>query len=133
MRIMLDTNILISAAVLQSQHILKLVDALSEHHTIVLATYVIDELKTVTKRKFPTKYNLIETFLRELPFELVYTPETIEREKYPDIRDLKDLPILVTAIHEDVDVLLSGDGHFAPVDMTHPEILTPREFVTQYC
>jgi len=133
MRIMLDTNVLISAAVLASPHILKLVNVLSEHHTIVLSTYVIDELKVVTKRKFPAKYDLLEAFLSELPFELTYTPEKIDQAKYPDIRDLKDLPILASAINEDVDVLLSGDADFAPLDMARPEILTPREFVEKYC
>jgi len=64
---------------------------------------------------------------------LVYTPEKINPADYPDIRDIKDLPILVSAIKEDVDVLISGDADFAPLDMKHPEILTPREFVEKYC
>ena len=104
-----------------------------EHHTIVLSTYVIDELKRVTRKKFPGKYGLLENFLRELPFELVYTPERIEPEDYPGIGDPKDLPVLASAILEDVDILLSGDGHFAPVGLTGPEVLTPRDFITKYC
>lgn len=133
MRIMIDTNVLISAFVLSSRHLLQMIDNITEHHTIVLPTYVIDELKRVTKEKFPARYALLETFFRELPFELVYTPEKIDQAKYPDIRDVKDLPILVSAIIEDVDVLISGDGDFAPVDLKHPEILTPRAFVEKYC
>ena len=71
MRIILDTNILISAAVLSSRHILNMLDVVSEHHTIVLSTYVIDELKRVTTEKFPGKYDVLKNFLHELPFELV--------------------------------------------------------------
>jgi predicted nucleic acid-binding protein len=110
-----------------------MVDYISEHHTIVLPTYVIEELKRVTKRKFPEKYRLLEPFLHELPFELVYTPEKIDKSKYPDIRDVKDLPILVSAILEDVDVLISSDMDFAPLEIEHPMILTPKGFVEKYC
>jgi len=133
MRIMIDTNVLISAFVLSSSYMLKLIDDISENHVIVLPTYVLDELKRVTKTKFPTRYSLLESFLRELPFELVYTPEKINPADYPDIRDVKDLPVLVSAINEDVDILISGDADFAPLDMEHPEILTPKKFVEKYC
>ena len=132
MRVMLDTNILVSAAVLSSRYILPLLDELAERHTIVLSTYVVDELKRVTREKFPGKGAIVERFLRELPFELTYTPGKIDPSEYPDIRDTKDLPILVTAINEDVDVLLSGDDDFAPLDMERPETLTPRKFMEKY-
>ena len=133
MRIMIDTNVLISAFVLNSRYLTQMIDSITEHHNIALPTYVIDELKRVTKAKFPDQYSLLEPFFRELPFELVYTPEKIDQTKYPDIRDIKDLPILVSAIIEDVDVLISGDSDFAPLDMEHPEILTPKSFVDKYC
>jgi len=130
---MIDTNVLISAFVLNSKYLSEMIDNITEHHTIVLPTYVIDELKRVTREKFPQKYSLLEPFFRELPFELVYTPENIDQSKYPDIRDSKDLPILVSAIVEDVDILISGDSDFAPLDMERPEILTPSSYVKKYC
>ena len=133
MRIMIDTNVLISAFVLNSKYLSEMIDNITEHHTIVLPTYVIDELKRVTREKFPAKYSFLEPFFWELPFELVYTPEKIDQSKYPGIRDLKDLPILVSAIVEDVDVLISGDADFAPLDMERPEILTPSSYVKKYC
>jgi len=74
MRIMLDTNVLISAALLSSPHIVRLINEISERHTVVLSTYILDELKRVTRLKFPGKHDLLEIFLRELPFELAYTP-----------------------------------------------------------
>ena len=133
MRIMIDTNVFISAFILSSHHLIKMIDAIAERHTIVLSTYVIDELKKVTKKKFPNKINLLDSFLQELPFELVYTPDKIDKTKFPDIRDLKDLPILVTAILENVDVLISGDTDFTSIEINHPEILTPKMFVDKYC
>ena len=132
MRVMLDTNVLVSAAVLSSHHITTLLDELAEHHTIVLSTYVIDELKRVTREKFPGKSTIVERFLQELPFELTYTPDNIEQSGYPHIRDAKDLPILATAINEDVDVLLSGDDDFTALALERPEVLTPRRFIEKY-
>ena len=133
MRIILDTNVLIAAFVLNSKYLNEMIDNIMEHHTIVLPTYVIDELKRVTREKFPDRYNLLEPFFQELPFELVYTPEKIDKAQYPDIRDEKDLPILVSAIIEDVDVLISNDADFAPLVMERPEILTPKNYVEKYC
>jgi len=110
-----------------------MIDNKTEHHTIVLPTYIIDELKRVAKEKFSSKYYLLEMFFQELPFELVYTPESIDKTKYPDIRDVKDLPILVSAIIEDIDVLISNDADFAPLGLERPEILTPKAYVEKYC
>ena len=49
MRIVIDTNVLISAFVLSSPHLRKMVDDIAEHHSIIMPTYVVDELKRVTK------------------------------------------------------------------------------------
>jgi len=43
-----------------------MIDKIMEHHNIVLPTYVIDELKRVTREKFPQKYSLLEPFFRKL-------------------------------------------------------------------
>ena len=132
MRIMIDTNLLVSAFVLSSSYLQKLIDIISEYHTIILSTYGMDELKRVTREKFPDKYDFFESFLRELPYELVYTPEKIDKSKYPPIRDIKDLPILVSAIIEDVDILLTNDFDFTSLDIETPEILTPKNFLEKY-
>jgi putative PIN family toxin of toxin-antitoxin system len=132
MRVALDTNILFSAFVLSSHYLLQLIDALTERHTIVLSTYVIDELKRITKHKFPAQYDCLETFLYELPFELVYTPEKIDEAKYPHIRDPHDLPILASAILADADILLTGDNDFAVVEIKRPKVMRAREFLEKY-
>ena len=47
MRIMLDTNILVSAIFFPSVQTKNLVRELSENHRIILCDYVIDELKKI--------------------------------------------------------------------------------------
>jgi putative PIN family toxin of toxin-antitoxin system len=132
MRIMLDTNILISTFVFQSATMHKLIDLITDGHTIVLPSYAIEELKIVVKRKFPAKYMFLDEFLRELPFELAYTPDIINADNYPYIRDQKDLPILVSAINEDVDILITGDKDFSDIEIEKPEILTTSEFLERF-
>jgi len=132
MRIMLDTNVLVSAFVFRSKHISGLIDVLTEEHTIVLSSYVIGELKLVVAEKFSHKSGSLDRFLTNLPFEFVYTPDTLDAGKYPALRDSDDLPVLATAILEDVDVLLTGDKDFENLGLERPAILTPARFMQLY-
>ena len=132
MRIMIDTNVLISIIFFPSVQMNELKTKLCKKHTIVLCSHIVEELNRVTKRKFAHKLKDLDEFLRELPYELVYTPAFLEKDKFPAIRDIYDYPILATAILEDVDVLITGDKDFASVDIDHPDIVTPAEFLSKY-
>ena len=132
MRIMIDTNILISIIFFPSVRMNEVKTKLSKDHRIVICSYVIDELKTVTSRKFPHKLKVLDEFFTQLPFELVYTPEFYQMEGMPDIRDDKDKPILASAIIENVDILITGDKDFDDIEIDRPEILTPSEFLDRY-
>lgn len=53
-----------------------------------------------------------------------------EKENYPEIRDEKDFPILVTAIESDIDIFLTGDKDFLAVkNLDRPKIMTMTEFL----
>lgn len=132
MRIMIDTNVLISVFLFSNATMNELIDEITSNHTIVLSSYVIEELKAVIKLKFPKKYESIDKFLSELPFEYTYTPEIIDATKYPAIRDKKDLPVLVSAITAEVDILITGDKDFECIEIEKPEILTLAEFLNKY-
>ena len=106
MRVMLDTNIFISMIFFPSEQTGKLAKILTDNHNIVVCDYVIEELRLVTERKFPTKRRFMEYFFLELPFELVHTPRDFDSEKIPEMRDIKDTPILATAIMEGVDIFI---------------------------
>ena len=93
---------------------------------------MVEELKRVVTERFLEKYGCIDEFLRNLPYELAFTPDNIDASKYPNIRDKKDLPVLATAIDEDVDILLTGDKDFTVLELTRPEVLTPQTFMEKY-
>ena len=100
MRVMLDTNILISALVFKSNHLTKVIEKASNEHTLVLCSYVVNEFYTVIKRKFPRQINAINKFLSQLSFEFVPSPKIIESKNQFYIRDENDYIILHTAIVE---------------------------------
>lgn len=93
---------------------------------------MIDELHEVIERKFLNKQKDIEKFLMKLPFELVYTPKTIEEHDLFKIRDVDDEKVLYSAIIADVDILLTGDKDFSDIEIEKPEILTPSAFLEKY-
>ena len=132
MRIMIDTNIIISAILFPNSLPSRFVEEVTSKHSIVLCSHIIDELHRVFNKKFKDKLLYLEKFLSKFSFELVYTPQDIEIDKYPDIRDVADLPILVSAIVEDVDVIVTGDKDFFDVEIEKPEIITVKEYFERY-
>jgi putative PIN family toxin of toxin-antitoxin system len=129
---MLDTNIFVSMIFFPSRQTREFAKRLTENHEIVVCDYVIEELRLVASRKFPAKRKFIDMFFLELPFELVYTPKMLDLNGFPEMRDMKDSPILATAILENVDVFVSGDKDFLVLDVEAPEILTITEFLDRY-
>lgn len=131
MRIMLDTNVLISALLFPSTRMTKLFENIVIKHSLVLSSYVIDELHMVVEKKFPMKVNVVERLLERMSYELVYTPKSMERELV-SIRDSKDYPVIYTAIVENVDVLITGDKDFECLGLECPEIMTPSAYMEKY-
>jgi putative PIN family toxin of toxin-antitoxin system len=132
MRVMLDTNVIISILVFDSKKLKKMLEEITDKYKLVLSTYVLDELAEVIRRKFKNKIGDMNEFLYNLPFEVYYTPQTIISEKSVEIRDIKDYPVLYSSIMSDVDVLITGDKDFDDIDIEKPEILTPSEFMEKY-
>lgn len=132
MRIMLDTNIFVSMIFFPSTQTRELAKRLTDSHQIIVCDYVVEELRIVTDRKFSGKRNDIDRFFFELPFELVYTPKTVDLGDLPEIRDPKDSPILATAAMEDVDVFVTGDKDFLVLDIDMSEIVTMTDFLKRY-
>jgi predicted nucleic acid-binding protein len=129
---MLDTNIWVSMIFFPSDSTREFGRKVGVGNRIILCDYVIEELRLVTERKFSSRKNLMESFFYELPFELVHTPKGLDMEAFPNVRDVKDSPILATAILEDVDVFVTGDLDFLVLETERPEIMKMKEFTDRY-
>ncbi len=131
MRIMFDTNVLISMILFPGISFQKMLDFITRRHQLVLSSFVVDELFAVVERKFPGKKKAIDEFLSNLAYELVYTPHHMPGGVF-EIRDVKDYPVLYTAIIENVDIFITGDKDFLDVNIEIPEIMTPADFMEKY-
>ncbi len=132
MRIMLDTNILVSMVFFPSRQTRRLARELAKYHQAVLCDYVIEELKVVVDEKFSEDKDYLPIFLQDFPFELIHTPKDTQPDKLPHIRDEKDSPILATALRENIDVFITGDKDFLVLDIETPRIMTMRDFLDEF-
>ena len=69
MRIMLDTNILISAFVFRSKIMDEVIEIILTEHKLILSSFVVDELKRVISKKFENKSRALDEFLTAIPYE----------------------------------------------------------------
>ncbi len=132
MKVMLDTNILISAFVFKSKKMNELIYKLSKEHEIIICSYTVEELKELVDTKFKVNQKDLDEFLKNFPFNLVYSPISVENKLF-NIRDKDDYIILHTAIIENVDIFITGDKDFDDVDIEKPEIMNTTEFLEKYC
>lgn len=132
MRIMIDTNILVSAILFPKSKLSIILWDIMLKHELVICSYTIDELHEVFERKFSNKIAYLEQFLSELTFELVYTPRAVDVRNYPEIRDPKDLPILVSTIISNVEIFITGDKDFHVLDIDYPRIMTPQDYLSEF-
>lgn len=131
MRVLIDTNVLISAALnANSVPFQAYVKAASYPNRGLICEQNVDEMKRIFNKKFPNRLAALDKFLSValLTLELVPVP-TDEIVSETQIRDVNDRPILRSAIHAKADVLLTGDKDFLESGLETPMIMTPAEFL----
>lgn len=131
MKVMIDTNIIISAALTpHGSSARAFMKALLPPYEPVICDYIIDELHRKFQEKFPKRTVELEAFLYQVlqVISIVPTPE----EKAPDeeaVRDIKDRPILRAARHAHVKLLLTGDRDFLESGVDEPMIVSTADFL----
>ena len=131
MRVLIDTNVLISAALnpngVPFQAYKK---AASYPNRGLICEQNVDELKRIFNKKFPAKLATLDKFLAIalVTLELVSVPDEEIGEELL-VRDINDRPILRAAINAKADILLTGDKDFLEAGIENPRIMTPAEFV----
>lgn len=131
MRVMVDTNIFISAALFPGGRVAAaLFKAILPPYQPVVCDYVIDEIHRKFQEKFPHRAVELEAFLyTALPaFEVVPTPEEPAAEEMK-IRDPKDRPILRSALNAGADIFLTGDKDFLESAVKDPRIMDVSSFL----
>ena len=131
MRIMIDTNVLISAILFPNGKAAQaLIKALAPPCKPYVCDYILDELQRKFKEKFPDHVNELEAFLFDALkiIKVVNTPKSsIEEEAL--IRDIKDRPILRAARYSKIEYLLTGDKDFLEADIDNPKVISVVELI----
>lgn len=131
MRVLIDTNVLISAALnpngLPFQAYVK---AASYPNHGLICEQNVDELKRIFHKKFPARLSSLNNFLSLALLTLELVPIPLDEDaSETQIRDANDRPILRAAIAAKADILLTGDKDFLESGIDHPATLTPAEFL----
>ena len=125
MKILIDTNILISAVLFPNSKIAKVVIYVSDFYEIVLTQQIIEEFRRIINKKFSSKIDCIEELLNELDYELLET-NYLDKIK---MRDPNDEPILNAALSNDVDFILTGDNDFLCLKISKPKCVNVNELI----
>lgn len=130
MRILIDTNVLISAFVFGGKAG-KLFELLFDsNHELFVSKYVDSEFKSKLELKWADKAQKVYSLYHTLPF--IFCEST--SEKLGKLRDDKDIPVLSDAIFHKADIILSGDKDFLEAGLESPQVFSPSmlyDFLTQ--
>jgi putative PIN family toxin of toxin-antitoxin system len=125
MKIMIDSNVIVSAVYNPNSKPARVVYSVCENHELLLCDCIVAECYDVVERKFPQHTHVLDKLLTSLGYSLVVAP----RDGDALIADPKDAPILNAAILENADMIISGDNHFLSLGLEHPKILTPAQYL----
>lgn len=131
MRVMLDTNVIISYVLFKNETMEMFYNYVLNNEELVISNYIIDELKEVFKRKFKDKIYVLDAFLNDLDIESI-SIDMINDLHLFKIRDQGDYPILYSAIVGNVDIFITGDEDFKSVVIEKPKIMTISEYMDYY-
>lgn len=130
MRLFLYTNVIISAMLFPNGRSAAFMRDAIENHTVVIGDYVVEELRTVFRRKFSDRIADLENFLTEFSYETIGIPSRAQSGDEIVVRDPKDIPILDSAIQSNCDYLITGDKDLTVlVGIARPVIVSPGQFL----
>ena len=126
MRILIDTNVLVSVFVFGGQAGTLMKMLFESSHKLLVSDYVDAEFKAILEMKWKERSGMVYSLYHTLPFEFC---ESSPLRLGSNLRDSKDIPVLSDALFHDVDVILTGDKDFIDAGLEHPLVLSPSMFL----
>lgn len=130
MRVVLDTNVLISGVIATGTPHDVLVAGYNGEYQIVVSVPTLTEFRT-TLQKYPDRFGLDEAEIQQEVETLRYYAEFVDPETDFSVVDADpdDDKFFETAVAGHADYIASGDQHLLHVESFRGiDILTPREF-----
>jgi putative PIN family toxin of toxin-antitoxin system len=131
MKIMFDTNVLLSAALFPNERINEIIESITKRHELVIPTVVIKEMLAVAAYPKFDKVREMKKYVRGLSFTKYRTPK-VKPIPGLEISDDKDYSILFAAYKSGVDILISGDDDFLKCKTPRPRVMTLGQYAKEY-
>jgi uncharacterized protein len=135
-RVVLDTNVLVSALIRQDGNCNQIVSRADSEFTWLTSEYILDETaRVLTRKHIQAKYGRWVTPARQAQFlfmtralaELIDVRTTLAAV----VKDAKDDPVLACAVDGRADYLVTGDPHLLALKQYADILLaTPKRLLT---
>lgn len=110
MRLLIDSNVLISAIVFDANELKIMVQSLRQGHVLVISEHIEEEVFRTMLDKFPEYSKLLHEFMSLSAIEVVPREKyLIKIEDYDMVRDKHDRHVLATANCAGCDIIVTGD------------------------
>ena len=132
MRVVLDTNVYISA-IISGGMCEKLLERLSQKEGLIfISPFILNEIQEILTRKFGWNRSMIKTVTEDLNEKTVMIKSGLKVDLIKSKKD--DNRILECALAANADFLISGDKkHILPLGKINGvQILSPRKFLDVY-
>ena len=126
MKVLLDTNVLASAAATRGLCADVLREVLAKHE-LVLCPQILSELRRTLRKKFGVSRELIKDFVSLIQQNTMLS-EPVDLPAL-HLKDKDDLGILAAAVSSGADVVVTGDGELQELGhVSGIKIISPRQF-----
>ncbi|WP_036096377.1 putative toxin-antitoxin system toxin component, PIN family [Leptospira weilii] len=131
LKVLLDTNIYISAILFKGKPRLVFQDLINEVFTGYISKEIFDEIEsTLSKPKFKLDDNFIQIVLSEIR-DITALVKNNPIQDYLELRDRDDYHILESAFAAKVDYLITGDKDLLTLrEIKNFNIITPDEYLS---
>ena len=135
MRVVLDTNVLVSALIKQNGNPDRILRMAGDRYQLVSSTFILAELeRTLARRRIRAKYQVETTPERTMLFIAtarvmsdIVTPATL----LTVVSDPQDNPVLACAVDGSAEYFVTGDRRLLALEKyQHAQIATPNDFLT---
>jgi putative PIN family toxin of toxin-antitoxin system len=122
-RVFLDANILIRGVTFPRFPYEVLQHAARKEIVAVVSPLVLDSARFYVRERFPDHQRALEALLELLDLELAPDPPLADVEAHAGlVRDLKDVPVALSAIAANAEYLVSTDRDLTDTDHTTAEL-----------
>ena len=130
LRILLDTNVYISAILFKGKPRQILQELVDERVTAFTSNEILKELEdTLSKPKFKLTNDFVQIVLSEIR-DITKLISTSPLKNYLDLRDRNDYHILEAAFSAKIDYLITGDKDLLSLKkISDFKIVSPQEFL----